>query len=392
MISVEEARAALLGLATPLPVETVPLRAAANRTLAGPLLALHDQPSFAASAMDGYAVAADTCHPGQTFEVMGESAAGHPHVGAVAQGQAVRIFTGAVLPQGAKRVLIQEDVDRDGNRITLRSNPDDARHIRPAAGDFAKGMPHHPTGPLGARDIALLAAMGHGVVPVVRRPSVAILMTGDELRAPGQALSAGQITASNGYGLAAMFDGMGAITRLLPIARDTRDSLNAAMDFATGADLLVTIGGASVGDHDLIAEVLRSRGVDMAFHKVAMRPGKPLMAGRIGDMPIVGLPGNPVSAMVCGLLFIRPMIARMLHRPDTDNTLQASLAHAIGANGPRAHYMRASMGKDGRVSVAPQQDSSLLSVLASCDTLVVRPPHDPARNAGDTVLCIPLPH
>lgn len=389
MISVAEALARVLTLVDRLPPETVPLRAAAGRVMAAPLHARHDQPPFAASAMDGYALAGDAM-VGESFTVIGEAAAGHPFDAAPGPRDAVRIFTGAPLPPGATRVILQENVTRAGDRITVRDAPGDATHIRPAAGDFAAGTAHHATGPLGSRDIALLAAMGHAEVPVTRRPVVAILMTGDELRHPGEALTPGQITACNGYGLAAMFGAAGADVRLLPIARDTRASLAQAFDLARGADLLVTIGGASVGDHDLIAPAAGDAGMDLAFHKVAMRPGKPLLAGRMRDSALIGLPGNPVSAMVCGVIFILPVLRRMLGLPVETPQVTLPLAAAIPANGPRQHYMRARLS-DGALTVAERQDSSLLRLLATSTHLVVRAPNDPARAAGDTATAIVLP-
>ncbi|WP_055087243.1 molybdopterin molybdotransferase MoeA [Jannaschia donghaensis] len=389
MISVAAALDHLLGLVAPLPTETVTLRAAAGRVMSEPLAALHDQPPFDASAMDGYAVVKDA-EPDDTFTIIGEAAAGHPFVGVLDYSDAVRIFTGAPIPPGATRVIIQEDVRRDGDRITVTGAPGDGPNIRPGGGDFAKGKVHQPRTPLGSRDSALLAAMGHGLVPVARKPVVALLMTGDELRPPGQVLAEGQITASNGYGLAAMCEAAGAEVRILPIASDTAASLSQAFRLAAGADLLITIGGASVGDHDLIADVAGDAGLDLSFHKVAMRPGKPLLAGRMGDMALVGLPGNPVSAMVCGVIFILPMLRRMQGLPNFSEILSYPLADAIAANGPRQHYMRAQV-RDGRITVLDRQDSSLLSVLRDATHLVVRPPGDPARVAGEGVSALRLP-
>lgn len=392
MISVEEALENLLALVVPLPAETVSLRSAAGRAMAGPVLARHNQPPFAASAMDGYAVGWNrTPTVGDEDRVIGESAAGHPFDGVLTNDDGViRIFTGARVPEGTTRVILQEDITRRDDWITVTGKPGDATHIRPAAGDFAKGTPFKADHLLGSRDIALLAAMGHGTVPVARKPVVAILMTGDELRAPGDALSAGQITASNGYGLAAMFEAVGADVRILPIARDTRASLSQSFDLAQGADLLITIGGASVGDHDLIAPAAGDAGLDLSFHKVAMRPGKPLLAGKMGDMALVGLPGNPVSAMVCGVIFILPMLRHMMGLPPVTALQSAPLAAPLDANGPRQHYMRGQF-ENGSISVSTQQDSSLLTVLTQATHLVVRPPRDPARTVGEHVTIIPLP-
>ena len=390
MISVETATERLLALVAPLPTEIVPLRLAAGRVLAEPVAARQSQPPFTASAMDGYAVAVEAPAPGNAFRVVGESAAGHPYEGRLAITDAVRIFTGAPLPEGSRRVLIQEDVVRDGDTIRLGDDPDRSDYIRPAGGDFERGTTMPAPCRLGSRDIALLAAMGYGAVPVARRPNVAIIMTGDELRAPGETLAPGQITASNGYGLAAMLEAAGAEVRLLPIARDRAGSLRTAFDLTFEADLVVTIGGASVGDHDLVAMAAGEAGLDLAFHKVAMRPGKPLLAGRLNGAAMVGLPGNPVSAMVCGVVFLLPMLRRMLGLPAEIATARCALDAPLKANGARQHYMRGRRVADGCVAEA-RQDSSLLSVLARADLLILRPPHDPEHAVGDLVEVIDLP-
>ncbi len=390
MISVAEATARLLALVAPLPSEIVPLRTAATRVLARDLCARVAQPPFAASAMDGYAVIPGEVTAGERFRVVGEAAAGHPFSGRVGPGEAVRIFTGAPLPGGCSRVIIQEDAALDGDRITLGPRIDPGPYVRAAGGDFAAGATVSAPRRLGSRDIALLAAMGHAEVPVVCRPQIAILMTGDELRPPGAPLSPGQITASNGYGLAAMLEAEGARARLLPIAADRAGSLRHGFELAAGADLIVTIGGASVGDHDLIAPVAADAGMTLSFHNVAMRPGKPLIAGRMPGAGLVGLPGNPVSAMVCGVIFILPMLRLMLGLEPRVASRWLPLAAGVAANGDRRHYMRATI-EDGAVRVCARQDSSLLSVLAQADVLVVRPPGDGARGAGDRVEVVDLP-
>lgn len=390
MISVAEAQAHLFDLIAPLDTETVPLRAAHGRVLAGTVTARRSQPPFAASSMDGYALRRAEVEPDAMFKVIGEAAAGHRFEGRVGAGQAVRIFTGAPLPEGADFVVIQEDTTRRGSLLTLGHRIGDKDNIRPAGVDFEAGAPLE--GPLRLRpaDIALLAAMNIAEVPVSRRPVIAILATGDELVQPGETPGPDQITASNSYGLAAMFESRGAEVRMLPIAGDTTGALTQAFALAKGADLIVTIGGASVGDHDLVGTVAADLGMEQSFYKVAMRPGKPLMAGRLGGAAMIGLPGNPVSAMVCGTVFVGPMIDRMLGFPATSTpTQKALLGMDIPENGPRAHYMRARQA-EGAVSPCEQQDSSLLTVLASADALLVRPPHDPARRAGDTVEIIPI--
>ncbi|MCB5198251.1 molybdopterin molybdotransferase MoeA [Loktanella sp. TSTF-M6] len=390
MISVVEALDALFALVTPLDVEWVPLDHAAGRVLARNVAAQRTQPPFAASAMDGYAVHGAAVAPGARFHVIGEAAAGHGFDGAIANGQAVRIFTGAPLPQGADRVVIQEDVARDADVITLRADLDGNAYVRPAGADFLAGDLLGAPRRLTPADIALLAAMNIARVPVTRRPVVAIVATGDELVQPGETPGPDQIIASNNHGLAALLRAHGADVRLLPIARDTHASLALAFDLARGADLIVTIGGASVGDHDLVAAAAGARGMERAFYKVAMRPGKPLMAGRVDGAAMVGLPGNPVSAMVCGHVFLLPLIAAMSGlsaRPAPRRS--AILTHDLTANGPREHYMRAVCAGDS-VTVFDRQDSALLSVLSQANCLAVRPVGDPARRAGDRIAVIAI--
>ncbi|MDF3350694.1 molybdopterin molybdotransferase MoeA [Sulfitobacter sp. KE34] len=383
MISVEAALEAVLNLVDPLKTEEVALRGANGRVLSQPVRAQRSQPPFAASSMDGYALCRAEVEPDAMFKVVGEAAAGHAYVGTLRAGQAVRIFTGAPVPEGADFVVIQEDVTRRGDLITLGHHIDDKDNIRPAGGDFTKG--ENLTAPriLRPADVALLAAMNVAQVPVTRKPIIAILATGDELVQPGESPGPDQIIASNSYGLAAMFEEAGAEVRMLPIARDTTASLKQAFALARGADLIVTIGGASVGDHDLIAPVAAELGMEQSFYKVAMRPGKPLMAGKIGDAAMIGLPGNPVSAMVCGAIFVLPMLRRMLGLTVVHAVKrEAPLGREIGPNGPRAHYMRAYL-RDGALYPDDRQDSSLLSVLAQADALMIRPPNEPARQAGD---------
>jgi molybdopterin molybdotransferase len=384
VISVQDALARVLALAGPVGVETVPLRQAAGRWLAAPVTAQRDQPPFAASAMDGYAVA-DSMGAGASFSVIGMAAAGHGFAGRVEAGEAVRIFTGAPVPEGATRVVIQEDVIASGDRIMLKNGLDAATNIRPLGQDFRAGDSLGPRR-LRPNDLALLAAMSIAQVPVARRPVVALIATGDELVMPGETPGPDQIIASNAFALAAMAEAEGAETRLLPIAPDSVAGLAAVLALAEGADIIVTIGGASVGDHDLVARVAGTAGVDMAFHKIAMRPGKPLMAGRFGRAAMLGLPGNPVSAIVCGHLFLLPLIRAMQGLPDpAPQTRRAVLAEAVAANGPRAHYMRARLEpRPGLPGIRPfeRQDSALLGILTESDALLIRPIGDAAQAAG----------
>ncbi|NNE81269.1 MAG: molybdopterin molybdotransferase MoeA [Silicimonas sp.] len=381
MISVDEALGHVFSLADPMAAESVPLRLAAGRVLASPVSATRNQPPFRASVMDGYAVAGTF----DTYRVVGEAAAGHGFETPLAPGTCVRIFTGATVPDGADRVIIQEDVTRDQDQISVQGNADSKLYIRDIGADFKVDDQLSAPRRLTPADVALIAAMNVPEVNVSRRPEVALIATGDELVMPGETPRPDQIIASNAFGLAALAEEEGAKARLLPIARDTRPSLEAAFELAASADLIVTIGGASVGDHDLVGEVAADLGLSRAFYKIAMRPGKPLMAGRLGGTPMIGLPGNPVSSMVCGHVFLRPMLRAMqglAAAPLPINT--AALATDLAANGPRQHYMRACLA-EGRLTVAERQDSALLSVLSKANALIVRPPHDPARSVGDMV-------
>ena len=390
MISVADALAQLFALVSPLAPEEVALTQANGRVLAQDVHATRNQPPFAASAMDGYAVNAQAIKPGQSFDVIGEAAAGHKWKGTVGPGQTVRIFTGAPLPAGTDHVIIQENITRDGDVITLDDSANDNPYVRPAGADFRTGDTIKAPRTLTPSDIALLAAMNIASVPVTRQPVVAIIATGDELVQPGETPDDDQIIASNSYGLAALVQTLGAKARLLPIARDNIASLELAFDLAADADLIVTIGGASVGDHDLVGDVAQAKGMQRSFYKVAMRPGKPLMAGRMGHAAMIGLPGNPVSSMVCGHIFLAPVIRKMLGlgtQPAPRETLL--LAQDIEANGPREHYMRAHAGPDG-VTIFDRQDSALLTVLADANCLAVRPINEPERAAGTPIDIIRL--
>jgi molybdopterin molybdotransferase len=390
VISVNEALEHLFTLTRTMDIEEVPLRAAAGRILARDLTAKRTQPPFAASSMDGYALRRAEVEPDAMFKVVGESAAGHRYEGSLHAGQAVRIFTGAPVPEGADFVVIQEDVTRRGNLITLGHSVGKKDNIRPAGGDFMQGQTVSAPLRLRPADIALLAAMNIPRVPVYRKPVVAILATGDELVQPGETPGPDQIIASNTYGLAAQLEAIGATPRMMPIAADTESDLRRSFELAQGADLIVTIGGASVGDYDLVAPVAAAMGMEQSFYKVGMRPGKPLMAGRLDGTAMIGLPGNPVSAMVCGVVFVGPMVRAMLglgHHAAPRRTV--ALAEDMPANGPREHYMRATIDASG-VTAETRQDSSLLTVLATANALLVRPPNDPAQKAGHIVEVIDI--
>lgn len=394
MISVDEALSACLALVRPLPTEPVALARAAGRILPQAVVAGRMQPPFDAAAMDGYALPVAPV-AGASFTVVGEAGAGHAWPGTLGPGQALRILTGAPVPQGAAWVVIQEDVTREGDRITLGPRLDSGTNIRPTGQDFRPGDCLGPRR-LRPNDLALLAAMNLPTVDVTRRPVVALIPTGDELVMPGEAPRADQIIVSNLFAIAALCEEAGAELRRLPIARDTDASLREVLHLAQGADLILTTGGASVGDHDLVAQVAADLGLTRAFWKIAMRPGKPLMAGRLGGAAMLGLPGNPVSSIVCTHLFVLPMIRKMLGHPETDlapRPAQAVLAEPVGANGPRAHYMRAHLAPGPglpAITACMRQDSSLVSVLAQADALLIRPVDDPPRPAGAVVDYLPL--
>jgi molybdopterin molybdotransferase len=398
LLSVEEALARVLDAAQATTPEVVAVERAHGRVLAEPLEALLTQPPFTASAMDGYAVrAADVGALPATLRVIGAAAAGHPFSGTVGAGEAVRIFTGAPLPDGADAVVIQENADGEAARVIVRDGAVESESIRSRGMDFREGERLLAAGQrLGPPEIALAAAMGHGTLLVRRRPRVAVLSTGDELVAPGTRPGPGQIVASNHLAVAALAEAAGAEVSLMGIARDTREDLARCIGEAAGADVLVTIGGASVGEHDLVAPVLKGRGLALSFWKIAMRPGKPLMFGRLDGVCVLGLPGNPAASFVCARLFLVPLIWRLLGRPVEASlaTVEARLAAAVEANGPRQHYMRAVSrpGPDGfaQVMPLPLQHSSLITPLAQADCLLVRLPYAGLAAAGAHASILPI--
>ena len=385
MITVEMALSQLFELVTPLESEVVSIDQAYGRILSEPVSAQRDQPPFAASAMDGYAVSDQALPKGLVLDVIGEAVAGKGFNRSVHNGEAVRIFTGAPLPQNASKVIIQENVEQIGDTIRISSPENVATFIRAAGSDFKAGDSIKAPRLLNSSDIALLAAMNVSKLPVRRKPVVALISTGNELVMPGQNPTNDQIIASNTYGLAALLLKHGATANILPIARDNILSIQTALKFAEGADLIVTIGGASVGDYDLVAEAAIDIGLKQKFYKVAMRPGKPLMAGCIGGSALIGLPGNPVSAMVCGHIFLIPVLNALLGMKQQQRQRKtAILMSNLDANGPREHYMRASVSSDG-ISIAQQQDSALLSILAKSNALAIRPPFAPAMSKGSEI-------
>lgn len=381
------------------PPETLPLARCAGRVLAGAVAALRTQPPFANSAMDGYALRAGDAQPGQSLRVIGESAAGRSFAGRVAAGEAVRIFTGAPLPEGADAILMQEHAEGVGGPvITLREPVTAGRFIRPAGLDFTEGDELLAPGRLlDSAALGLAAAAGHPELSVRRRPLIAILATGDELVLPGETVGPDQIVASNSYSLAAIVQGAGGEVLDLGIARDNHPDLAARIDraIAAEADVLVTLGGASVGAHDLVQEALTAKGMALGFWKIAMRPGKPMMTGRLGRMIALGLPGNPVSSIVCGHLFLVPLIETLLGLPEPrrDRSEPARLGKAMPANDEREDYLRSDLQAtpDGLV-VTPfdRQDSSMLGLLARARALCIRPPHAEPAQEGDPCRIIRL--
>jgi molybdopterin molybdotransferase len=390
MITVDEAHALVLGLAAAPRTEEIALHDALGRALAAPVVARLTQPPFDASAMDGYALRS-TDLPGP-LPVIGTAAAGQPYSGPTPPGSAIRIFTGAPVPAGYDRVVMQEIVTRDGDSIRV-DNPGHNLNIRAQGNDFSKGSEFMPRRALRASDLGLIAAMNVPRVTVARRPRVAILAGGDELVRPGTDPAPGQIISSNDIAVAALARQAGADPFILPLARDTEESLRDRFAEAEGADLVVTIGGASVGDHDLIARVAEGLGMRRAFYKLAMRPGKPLMAGRLGQAAMLGLPGNPVSAIVCAKLFMQPLIRAMLGLPAGPDLAQAVLARDLPPEGDRQHYHRARLQPGTslpEIDPFSDQDSARLLLLAEADALLVRPAHDPARKAGEQVSFLAL--
>jgi len=397
MIPVSEARARILAAIAPVGTEQVSLAQAAGRTLAADALARLTQPPKAVSAMDGYAVrAVDVGKVPVTLKVIGAAPAGRPFAGNVGAGEAVRIFTGAPLPEGADAVVIQEDTAADRNNVIIKEAAPLGQFVRKAGLDFKEGDALLRAGRvLSPRDVGLCAAMNVPWLTVRRKPRIAILATGDEIVQPGEALGPGQIVSSNSWALAAFVEANGGEAINIGIAPDEKATLKTMADSARGADLLVTTGGASVGDHDLVQSALGEIGLSLDFWKIAMRPGKPLMFGKIGATPLLGLPGNPVSSMVCSLLFLAPMLAKFLGRAETEpGRITAHLGADLKANDLREDYLRCTLARaaDGLIVANPfrAQDSSMMATLAKADGLILRAPHAPALKAGDAVEVIPL--
>ncbi len=398
MIPVAEALRRLTDGLSPVGIEEVGVAAALGRVLAEDVAARVTQPPWPVSAMDGYAVrASDVATVPATLNVIGAVPAGASFEGALGKGEAVRIFTGAPLPRGADAIVIQEDTEAKGSAVLVRESAAAGRYVRPAGLDFRAGEVGLKAGRvLGARDIGFAAAMNVPWLRVRRRPRIAILATGDEVVRPGDPVGPNQIVSSSAFALAALVEGLGGTPLSLGIAADTIESLVERAAGAAGADLLVTTGGASVGDHDLVQQALAQKGLSVDFWQIAMRPGKPLMWGRMATAPVLGLPGNPVSTLVCGLVFLKPALDRLLGLEATPSPARkARLTRALPANDRRQDYLRSTLahGQDGELLVTPfeKQDSSMLSLMVRADCLVVRPPLDPPLPEGAPVEILTFP-
>ncbi len=398
MISVEEALARLLAPLAPVPPEQVSVADAVGRVLAEDVASRRTQPPFAVSAMDGYAVRADDVSSVPVaLRIVAEIPAGAGFGGRLGAGEAARIFTGAPLPDGADAIVIQEDTERSGDRVEIREGAPRGRYVRPAGLDFTEGdvllrAPRRLT----PRDIGLAAAMNRPWLYVHRRPRVAILSTGDEIVMPGDPIGPHQIVSSNALALSAFVTASGGVPVLVGNAPDDPDALRHIAAAASGVDLFVTTGGVSVGEHDLVRGVLSEDGLAIDFWEIAMRPGKPLMFGHYRGVPMIGLPGNPVSTLVCALLFLKPAIDRLSGLPEgVEAPLTARLGAAVRQNDRRQDYLRARLVRaaDGALEAVPfdVQDSSMMHPLAASDCLVVRPPHAPPLQAGSAVPIIPFP-
>lgn len=392
MISVEEARVRILAAMEPVGSEVVALNEALGRVLAAPLTARRTQPPADVSAMDGYAVRALDAGAGAELAVIGEAPAGHPFAGRVGEGQAVRLFTGSFIPEGADAVLLQEDAETPvPGRIRVKEGVIFGQHIRRRGIDFEEGeVLLTPGRRLSPRDIGLAAAANHPWLCVRRRPRVALLATGDEIVLPGEPVGPGGIVSSNTHALAALITAQGAEAHILPFAPDDREILTRRLGEAEGFDLLVTTGGVSVGSYDLVGETLAARGFRLDFWKIAMRPGKPLLFGRLGSLPVIGLPGNPVSAYVCALLFLIPALeARAGLSPHPWPRRPARSRTALRENDRRFDFLRARLSMDEEGTLWAEafgvQDSSLQKILAESDGLILRPPFAPALPAGSPV-------
>ena len=392
MISVEDALKKIFRILPKNGNEKISLLNACGRVLAKDVLAKNDQPPFSTSAMDGYVISDPAPRVGSSYNLVGEVSAGSTFSGVLGNGEAIRIFTGAPIPVGGKRVIIQENMVIKYNTVTINELNGNETFIRKIGSDFKSGQIFETPKVLTPFHLSLIASMNSSEVTVYKKPTVAIISTGDELVIPGEKRSASQIISSNSFGIYSRLVLAGANPRLLPIAKDTESSLKSILELAMGSDIIVTVGGASVGDYDLVKKVLKTAGMKPEFEKVAMRPGKPLFAGKLNKSAVVGLPGNPVSSLICTEIFLVPAINHFLNMSSNSReVIHVKSAKTIPKNGPREHYMRANYDTLTKlVSVEDRQDSSLLSVLVNSNSLVVRKPNSPQIKKGQLVPTILL--
>ena len=392
MISVEDALKKIFKILPKNGNEKISLLNACGRVLAKDVLAKNDQPPFSTSAMDGYVISDLAPRVGSSYNLVGEVSAGSIFSGVLGNGEAIRIFTGAPIPVGGKRVIIQENMVIKYNTVTINKLNGDETFIRKIGSDFKSGQVFETPTVLTPFHLSLIASMNSSEVTVYKKPTVAIISTGDELVIPGEKRSASQIISSNGFGIYSRLALAGANPRLLPIAKDTESSLKSILELAMGSDIIVTVGGASVGDYDLVKKVLKTVGMKPEFEKVAMRPGKPLFAGKLNKSAVIGLPGNPVSSLICTEIFLVPAINHFLNiSSNSREVIHVKSSRTIEKNGPREHYMRANYDSLTKlVNVEDRQDSSLLSVLVNSNSLVVRKPNSPQIKKGQLVPTILL--
>ena len=392
MISVEDALKKIFRILPKNGNEKISLLNACGRVLAKDVLAKNDQPPFSTSAMDGYVISDPAPRVGSSYNLVGEVSAGSTFSGVLGNGEAIRIFTGAPIPVGGKRVIIQENMVIKYNTVTINELNGNETFIRKIGSDFKSGQIFETPKVLTPFHLSLIASMNSSEVTVYKKPTVAIISTGDELVIPGEKRSASQIISSNSFGIYSRLVLAGANPRLLPIAKDTESSLKSILELAMGSDIIVTVGGASVGDYDLVKKVLKTAGMKPEFEKVAMRPGKPLFAGKLNKSAVIGLPGNPVSSLICTEIFLVPAINHFLNMSSNSReVIHVKSAKTIPKNGPREHYMRANYDTLTKlVSVEDRQDSSLLSVLVNSNSLVVRKPNSPQIKKGQLVPTILL--
>lgn len=377
MISVDEAIKSILSDLPTTSTETISIFNAVGRVLAQKVISKINQPPFSSSAMDGYAIPDKMPQVGSNYKVIGGVSAGTTFNKSIGKDETVRIFTGAPIPKGTEKVIIQENIKRSGETVKIISNDNSNNYIRPQGCDYQSGTSIEPNSILDAPTLALIASMNISDVTVYKKPTVAIITTGNELIMPGEKLKKGKIVSSNSIGVSASLMLNGANTKILPIAKDDPESLKYIINISLASDFIVTIGGASVGEYDIVKDVLLELGLKIKFSKVSMRPGKPLFSGKLGSSTVIGLPGNPVSALICTEIFIVPAIKKFLKLNETNHHNRfAELSHNLPKNGPRTHYMRAKLDEVSNVvKVDANQDSSLLSILAKSNALVIREPN-----------------